>query len=260
MTDARALLDGWLRGAPLGVHREWFHRVLRPAVDIVRVDEVARLAGSRLGGPPDLPADVEWPRHRKGPYRFLAQLDLAQIPPHHPALGPYGARLPSEGLLSLFVADDPTGELDPEAEVYWGDPSYAIGRLFSPNAQLAPRRPPPEVDFGTSRAIGFAPAMDVPADQEQVDEWPFADDDAVVDAYEALRARMHGPDYLFGYPTHCSLAYDPTPPDHVPLLTLASDDELSWCWHDGDCLMVFCEPRAVLAAQAGFFPLRADAG
>ncbi len=56
-----------------------------------------------------------------------------------------------------------------------------------------------------------------------------------------------------GYPHNNTLAFDPTPgPGWRSLLTLGSDDDLEWCWHDGDWLVTFIEETRL---RAGDFSL-----
>lgn len=59
---------------------------------------------TKMGGGPDLPEGVDWPREPAGfHYNFLAQVNLADMPLHD-------ARIPREGLLSIFCdADQSTG-------------------------------------------------------------------------------------------------------------------------------------------------------
>lgn len=65
--------------------------------------------------------------------------------------------------------------------------------------------------------------------------------------------------YLLGYPFYSSLAYDPRPSqDWTSLLTLSSVDELNWCWHDGDFLMLFIEKEKL--KQKDFSYIKSDAG
>ena len=66
---------------------------------------------SWLGGLPTLPPGVTWPRHgkSKAPLHFLAQVDLAALPPT--PLKPGGPILPRDGLLLFFA--------DIEAEMNW---------------------------------------------------------------------------------------------------------------------------------------------
>jgi hypothetical protein len=47
-------------------------------------------------------------------------------------------------------------------------------------------------------------------------------------------------------------------PEWCSLLTLSSDDELGWCWHDDDWLVTFIEQQRLLAGD--FSQIRADAG
>ncbi|CDZ64302.1 tetratricopeptide repeat protein [Neorhizobium galegae] len=64
--------------------------------------EEAPLGASRIGGGPDLPADM-WPSNERGMrHPFLMQIDLAEI---KAACGPMQP-LPDEGLLSFFVHGD----------------------------------------------------------------------------------------------------------------------------------------------------------
>jgi hypothetical protein len=65
--------------------------------------------------------------------------------------------------------------------------------------------------------------------------------------------------YLLGYPFNMTLAYDPTPgADWRSLLTVSSDDDLEWHWHDGDWLVTFIEEQRLRAGD--FSQIRADAG
>ena len=247
-----------LRSGPLAPHEDWMRRQLRPALD-VRVAAPGARVRSRLGGAPELPVGAEWPRIDARPYRFVAQLELAELPSRALWPLPWRDALPSAGLLSLFVADDPTGELDPRAELDWTDPRYAIAILTPPGIACEPLATPPEVDFGASALVTFHDTLDLPGGLEQAQGWPFdcLRDDARSEAYDALRARMHGEHHLFGYPTQYTLAYDPTPPGRIPLASFTSSELHAWTWHDGDALMLFLDPKEV---REGRFGLGADCG
>jgi hypothetical protein len=86
---------------------------------------------SRLGGLPDLPADVAWPRGAKAPLSFVAQVDLATLPP---------SALPEAGLLSFFY------DL---AEMPWdhtpGTPAPIAVIHTPPGATLVPRDRPADL-------------------------------------------------------------------------------------------------------------------
>lgn len=251
------LLDRVAR-SPLHAHAEWFSRWHRPAIQITTTDIVGT---SRFGGAPELAIGTSWPCHEKGPYRFLGQIDLADLAPISAAFAsPWKDALPRDGLMSLFVADDPTGEIDPKCEIFWGDPRYGRAILSERGLPRAALMVPRLVDFGAPVGITFQATIDVPQDPAQVPEWPFTDwawGSESYEAYGALRSLLHGDRYLFGYPSHCSLGYDPTPTGQLPLLTLDSDEARDWQWHDGDNLMLFVDPAAV---RVGAFSLGVDAG
>lgn len=102
--EQRKVLLELFAEAGLAKHAE---ALIRPSVRLhaTRVEESTVPGGAtKLGGRPDLPADVEWPREQNEPLTFLAQLDLGELAP----LLPKGA-LPSSGLLSFFVGEDPDG-------------------------------------------------------------------------------------------------------------------------------------------------------
>jgi hypothetical protein len=95
-------------------------------------------------------------------------------------------------------------------------------------------------------------------DKAAAKKWPLSASQR--DAYWELRLRLHPSQrYCLGYPFNTSLGYDPTPgPEWRSLLTLGSDDDLGWCWHDGDWLVTFIEEKRLRAGD--FSQIRSDAG
>jgi uncharacterized protein YwqG len=84
-----------LAGYGLARITETVEAAVRPTVFLTPVAET-EAACTRLGGRPNLPPEVIWPRWRGRSLPFVAQLDLAAIP-HAGALG-----LPREGSLHFF--------------------------------------------------------------------------------------------------------------------------------------------------------------
>jgi uncharacterized protein (TIGR02996 family) len=82
-------------------------RLARPMVTfettIVEDDAIA-VGGSKLGGLPDLPANVEWPKWSGGRLGFVGQFDLSEL-----ALTQATRELPDDGVLSFFSFADPDG-------------------------------------------------------------------------------------------------------------------------------------------------------
>lgn len=229
-------------------HKEYLSQVLRPAIDILRnTDAQPRLGCSRFGGAPDLPVGSEWPTYETKPYRFLGQINFTEIASTE-------GGLPSKGLLSLFVADY-NDDGDSYLEVF--EDGYIHG-IYIPETTNLETIMLPHSDIGKTIVIEFSTTIDIPYDEYQLKDWPF--DEVQSDIYTEIRNSLHKSlDYLLGYPSHSTLAYDPTPGEEwIPLLTVDSDDSLDWCWHDGDKLMIFIETERL--KNLDFSMLRSDAG
>jgi uncharacterized protein YwqG len=198
-----------------------------------------------LGGIPDLPPDFKWPEHEYGDYRFIAQFNLSEISRPVP-------HLPEKGVLSIFIADDEEGR------TFWGDDGYAKVFYFDHEEKLepysiAPSQPSVPVKLEPSIAIPLKEELmkDCPFDEEQIDDFDF---DFIDDA-DADR----NSNYLLGYPFYSSLAYDPRPGENwINLLTLSSEDDLDWCWHDGAFLMLFIEKEKLEIKDFSY--IKSDAG
>ncbi len=234
----------------IGNHKEYLLQYSRPAIDILKKQEAElRLGCSRFGGAPDLPIGSEWPTYGTKPYRFIGQINFAEIPPTE-------AGLPAKGLLSLFAADRlPDDDSDPDLEPF--EEGYIHG-IYIPDPANLETIPPPYSETGGAVVVEFSPTIDIPYDEYQLKNSPFTEEESEI--YTELRESLHkSPDYLLGYPSHYSLGYNPTPEgEWVSLLTIDSDDDLEWCWHDGDKLMIFIE--AARLKNLDFSSLKADAG
>lgn len=266
-----------VRASDLAHVEGFFRRFLRPTVFIATGSEVTTemsCGRSRFGGAPDLPRGSAWPTHAYGAYRFFAQFNLEELP-----LLPQSAVLPedgsnevpaffhSKGLLSLFVADTP------DCSVFWQDDGY-VKAVYTP-PELFPELVPTEAPAGAPFAeyhpkhclplTGFTLGCQPPFRQECThpsSAWPLSEEETDSYVYEELIDTLRTTDnYLLGYPSYCSLGYDPTPEpykDYVHLLGLTSIEALNWCWHDGDRLSVFIKRDDLL--RGDFSSLKCDAG
>ncbi|MBI3866390.1 MAG: DUF1963 domain-containing protein [Planctomycetia bacterium] len=241
-------LASYLSEHGLDEHREYLMGIARPSVEIITGTARVSMGCSKFGGSPELPTDFNWPQHKFGTYRFIGQVNLADIPNGRHAL-------PSSGLLSFFYAHDENGES------FWGDPDYVRVYLFDKPDALTLVEPPAAVCMGSTATLKFQLGADVPPwpwDKSAAKRWPISEDQR--DAYWDLRLRLHpSRRYLLGYPFNTTLAYDPTPgPEWRSFLTVSSNDELEWCWHDGDWLVTFIEEHRLRAGD--FSEIKSDAG
>lgn len=84
-----------------------------------------RLGASRLGGKPDLPPGVDWPKHKGKHLPFIAQIALAALP-HWP-----GNPLPRSGWLWAFAGGDFPLTC---AMIYWDGDAAALRQWPVPRA------------------------------------------------------------------------------------------------------------------------------
>ncbi|MFH0821680.1 MAG: YwqG family protein [Pseudomonadota bacterium] len=84
-----------------------------PAVLLVSAG--AGRAFSKLGGLPEVPPQFDWPMWKGSPAAFIAQIDLAELPPSHGLEG-----LPQNGRLYFFYdQEQSTWGFDPEDKGSW---------------------------------------------------------------------------------------------------------------------------------------------
>jgi len=241
-------LAGLVKKLKLEKHLDFICKIAQPSIELVATRSKIAIGGSKFGGSPDLPKTFQWPKHKLGPYRFIGQINISELPK-----GIHG--FPGKGLISFFYAYDEAGE------AFWGDPDFIRVFRFEELDEIQPVQPPESVRLDSGCKIEFKIGADVPSwpwDAVKKKKWPI--DESQEDAYSELRGRLHpSGKYLLGFPFNTTLAYDPTPgPEWCSLLTLDSDDEMNWCWHDGDWLVTFIEKEKI--RNGDFFTIKADAG
>lgn len=224
--------------------------MVKPCIDCHFIAETPKGDNSYFGGIAFVPKDFIYPTHEKGYYRFLGQINFAEI--NDPS-----NQLPKTGLLSLFFAEDYNGD------IFWGNDDYVIGFYWENTIdfividmpkeiadfwQLVPNPSAKKVQFTAGLDLPLASYLEInyPADSDKLSEIVWRNDE--------LEFQNH----LFGYPHHDSLGYDPTPENFIPFLNLQSENDLHWCWGDGAKLMIFIEPKKL--KQRDFSNLKADAG
>ena len=223
----------------VATHTDFVLSLAKPCVRITLSDRVTP-GRSRFGGHPCVPGDFQWPTCDIGTYRFLGQIDFGEII-NRPRT------LPDSGLLSLFYA------FSEDEDQFWHD-DYIRGFYWSDLESFSDFKSPTE-DVPAPQAIKLIGEMDIPRHWELLKNSPF--DYKTWNRFTRLLETNDN--YLLGYPSFTSLAYDPTPEgDWISLLTVHSLPQFDWCWHDGDKLMVFIEQKEL--RQQSFNQLKSDAG
>jgi uncharacterized protein YwqG len=116
-------------------NREALSKLIRPCIRV----ETKRNSGvglpvgvSKMGGLPDLPANVDWPYspEDKEAYRFVAQFDLAQLSPFDEE-----HLLPARGMIYFFVTTKWDGKV-----LYSDAPHNSLEKRMFPDPPTLPRQ------------------------------------------------------------------------------------------------------------------------
>lgn len=151
-----------------------------------------RSGTSRLGGLPDLPPGVVWPRREGGLLTFIGQVNLAEVP----RLG-VPLPLPTGGMLYFFLGiDEPASKIDHEV-LFWDGPADQLSRSAEPDESDFLND---ECTIFTPAGVRFHPAVSLPEfyRDPSLDEF--------TDRLEELRQRLENPldfwerSQLLGYP------------------------------------------------------------
>ena len=221
--------------------------LIQPAVHLV---PAPRGGFGKLGGWPNLPADVPWPVCKSSPLAFLAQIDLAQIHATLPSC------LPPRGHLFFFL----------DQSKPWGDLDKDLWRvIYRPDdcTRCAPVPPPQDVSprwifeeiFVSPRRIDTWPGLENVIARDEPEE--------ISELYIELSNRPYGahppyqmlgnydPEQNFDMETDCQLAAHGIQPwrdgvhddpalarlragakDWRLLLQLPTDIKVGWSWGD----------------------------
>jgi len=165
----------------VGLPERWavaVEELLRPSLRLtVGGPAAAEPGGSRLGGTPDLPPGLEWPRSQGQELAFLGQLDLAAVSARMPE-----AELPADGLLLFFydVERRPSG-LEPGHGASCRVVVAGAGQPLKPAPAVGP--PFSGRSLALSRELTLPPAHSFHLDELDLDATEFA-------AWAQLRERL----------------------------------------------------------------------
>lgn len=189
-------------------------RVARPSVRLftTRIEGEVPVGTSRMGGAPDLPEGVDWPRHGDVDMGFLVQLNLAEVAAVLP-----DSPLPRDGLLSFFAvvtADhDDYGTVGKVIHAPVGIPLAPLPVPDSPEKAYAPQYP---------AAIELRVELSVPAPGG-----------AAIEAVNLGEKNADNPKYWDGVWMHRNVH------DRQPCHRLLGHPDMNFTYHlgDGDLLL-----------------------
>ena len=209
-------------------------KLLRPSTRLIR-GEQSEQPVTRLGGTPNMPREIAWPRRRSGdPHSFLAQVDLARLEICD------GLPLPDSGSLFFFCDAEylPEGS-DPRdvsdgIKVVYSSTSLSDNRL---------RTPPPELNTEyVFKSFSLKPTLDLTAPAQDV--WEIESlhmSDAESYAYGEIFAQVCASDgsvhRMGGYPNlaqyrQLEFTGRAEAPDWRLLIQLNSEDDAGMMWGD----------------------------
>ena len=230
------------------------HAMVKPSViaSTTRIEDESdiQFGQSKIGGQPDLPPDIEWPKHRDGrSLAFLAQFNLNEMPSSELKL------FPRSGILYFFSVygwqDD--GETDP---FIWDNAIDASWTkiLFIDNVADLDRVPTPD-DVNEFRAAGvsFVPDVSLPTSDREPNwaqySWPSEKVDRFHDLYYAYFAvvmqRNGNPDEnrICGYANYEQEFVSAVAQRNMQLLfQLSADQNAEMSWGDGGFIYFWIEP------------------
>jgi len=241
----------------LARHRETILAMARPAFGIV-CSPAGRaeppLAGTRVGGRPDLEDGTEWPCHESGrPLVFVAQINLADLP-----TGVDAGPLPTAGLLSFFSAygwmEEDFGEPHPINDEN-GSPAWSRVLYFQDSTRLGRRTPPAGVHEFPAAPAQTAPLVTFPSSPEEPlfdalrpfeeDLYAFLDD--VFEPYRTYQGYAAGrprgvSSWLMGHADFIQGVGAAAGGGRRLLLQLGSEEDAGMCWGDLGRLYFYIHP------------------
>jgi predicted DNA-binding protein (MmcQ/YjbR family) len=217
------------------------------------VESRLALGRTKIGGRPDLPHGLDWPRHTSGkPLAFLAQINLADVPQSVAS-----ADLPRSGILYFFsvygwqVAGAADPQLPPgDLAADWTQVLfYAGGR-----ASLQRRATPAEVNAFKAAKVDFLPILSLPTHTSEPAVARLGWQSNVKKKYDDLVCAFNSAcGYQMEYPArHLLRGFADYEQDFVDavaeqrltlLFQLSSDQDTEMCWGDGGYIYFWIGPR-----------------
>ena len=225
---------------------DYLRSIMLPAIKIEQATVFDVKGLSKYGGNPLVPENFEWPRHKFGDYRFIAQFNLSELPPGE-------NQLPKKGLLSIFVA------YNEENTMAWTDDNYAKVFYFE-NIEDLKAYDNPNFPDKYSLDVIFKQEVDIPFKPELYRTKGLNKRQVNYVCTKVLEQTDKKYDsYLLGYPYYNSLkAYPRENENWTSLLTLRYQSGFGLYWNGRGYLMLFIEKEKL--AKRDFSNVKSNAG
>lgn len=233
-------------------------RLMRPMVRLKPVrcsDEDITLGASKFGGKPHLAPDTQWPQCEHGFLSFVAQINFADLTPF---VISHTYPLPKSGLLVIFAMNDLNEGVQPGMEEYQDEPweSELTRAFYYPEGTHLEACMQPEAILADEDYIPhpcdliMTEALGQPPDESDIPD-SFCSDEEKQIFIDQYFAHDHEETFshLMGWQTHGRSTNTAPGPDWLNLLTLASHEELEWCWCDGQNLDIYIHPDDMRARK-----------
>ncbi|WP_337100090.1 YwqG family protein [Paenibacillus sp. YIM B09110] len=104
--EAKADILSMFHKAGLEDYSEQFQSMIKPSIRLITERESEKklaIGQTKLGGQPDLPANVEWPYWKEYPMSFIAQINLQEMP----IIQTDNDKYPAKGIIYFFYTTYP---------------------------------------------------------------------------------------------------------------------------------------------------------
>jgi uncharacterized protein (TIGR02996 family) len=187
------------------------------------------VGASKLGGRPDLPPGIKWPKFRPRsdaqPLAFLGQFNLAEL-----QASPVAREVPPSGVISVFCRYTGDGDDDfPRGTwrlFFFPDPAKLVRRELDEELPEGARFPSCRLKY---TEILTLPATDSPWSRELVEMFI---DTSWGSPYSELQLELCPGDHILGHPDPCQGDILGTKAVRH-LLTICGDQHTGWEWGDG---------------------------
>lgn len=153
--DAKADILSMFQEAGLEDYSETFQRMIKPSIRLITERESEKkleIGQTKLGGQPDLPANIEWPCWKEYPMSFIAQINLQEMP----NIQTDNDIHPTKGIIYFFYTANPEAmyeEADFDNNPETSKVLFYDGDIKNLVRTLPPKELSEELQFSSARVI-----------------------------------------------------------------------------------------------------------